>query len=83
MSAMQAMMAKMIGDMMQNLPPDIQEKINAMGDFTGRLDGRLSAIEDDLRCIKAHLGISDQRMISNGHGHERSDDDERTAVNAG
>lgn len=74
MSAMQAMVTKMLADMMQNLPPEIQAKLDLMGNFTGKLDGRLAAIENDLRCIKAHLGISDQRMISNGHGHERTND---------
>jgi hypothetical protein len=67
MSAMQAMVQKMLGDMLQNLPPEIQEKIDVIGSFTGRLDGRLNAIENDLQAIKSHLGISTVKAITNGH----------------
>jgi hypothetical protein len=69
MSAMQAMMTKMLGDMLANLPPDIKEKIEAIGQFTVMLDKRLQGIEYDLRLIKNNLGISEERLLT----HERRD----------
>ena len=70
MSAMQAMVTKMLADMMQNLPPEIQDKLDMMGNFTGRLDGRLKQIEDDLSLIKSHLGITNGKALINGHRGE-------------
>jgi hypothetical protein len=75
---MQAMMMKMLGDMLANLPPDIRQKIETVGQFAAMLDGRLTRIESDLTLIKNHLGIDQQPRLT----HERADE-HRTASKHG
>ena len=56
MSALQQMAMNMIADVLKNLPPDVQEKIDTIGSFVARIDGRLSQIESDLAIIKSKIG---------------------------
>jgi hypothetical protein len=72
MSAMQAMMTKMLGDMLKNLPPDIQEKIDLIGKFVVKLDARLDAIDTRLAGIERDLGISYERRKLEHDGIQRN-----------
>jgi hypothetical protein len=50
--AMQAMLENMMKDALQNLPPDIQEKIGRAFEFLASVDARLSAMQVQLDRIE-------------------------------
>jgi len=65
MSALQQMAMNMFSDMIKNLPPDVQQKIGQISEFTAMLDRRLASLDRDMQAIKTHLGINDERTLDN------------------